>query len=199
MNGVLFQCVNGSISLMEDDLSCPHSTKNPNSFQTGYSDWPLRYSKVSIKIILLSMLVFINSISDKPWYLMQKLLLRTSNEEQKTLTEKKKPKKWDMDFQRVQRYVSKSSTFKILDYDEEDNDNKCHELRNTQIRRYKPGSIEPRYVSHFTYCLALTGAQGVLLHVCLSVENILLLVSCYVSAIYLSVFFFSIMMFSEPW
>ena len=97
------------------------------------------------------MLVFINSISDKPWYLMQKLLLRTSNEEQKTLTEKKKPKKWDMDFQRVQRYVSKSSTFKILDYDEEDNDNKCHELRNTQIRRYKPGSIEPRFVSHFTY------------------------------------------------
>ena len=159
MNGVLFQCVNGSISLMEDDLSCPHSTKNPNSFRTGYSDWPLRYSKVSIKIILLSMLVFINSISDKLWYLMQKLLLRISNEEQQTLTEKKKLK-WDMDFQKVQRYVSKSSTFKILDYDKEDNDNKCHELRNTQIRRYKPGSIEPRYVSHFTYCLALTGDRS---------------------------------------
>ena len=143
---------------MEDDLSCPHSTKNPSSFQTGYSDLPLRYLKVSIKIILLFMLVFIYSISDKPWYLMQKLLLRIKNEDRKRLKEKMKPK-WDMDYQRVQRY-------EILEYEEEDNDNTCHELRNTQIRRYKPGSTEPRYI-RYTDCSAPTGAQGVPIFVCL--------------------------------
>ena len=95
------------------------------------------------------MLVFI-SISDKPWYLMQKLYLRISNEEQHR--QKKKPK-WDLDYQRVQRY-------EILEYKEEDNDNTCHELRNTQIRRYKPGSTEPRYI-RYTDCSAPTGAQGV--------------------------------------
>ena len=42
INGGSFQCDNGFISLVEDDFSCNMGTKDPASFQTGYSNWPLR-------------------------------------------------------------------------------------------------------------------------------------------------------------
>ena len=41
-NGGSFQCDNGFISLVENDLSCNMGTKDPSSFQTGYSNWQLR-------------------------------------------------------------------------------------------------------------------------------------------------------------
>lgn len=81
------------------------------------------------------MLVF-TSVSEKPWYLMQKLLLRINNKEQQRLTLKKKPI-WDIDSE------PRSRNYDILN-DDEANDKTCHDLKNTRIRRYKPGSIEPR-------------------------------------------------------
>ena len=67
---------------------------------------------------------------------MQKLLLRINNEEQQRLTLKKKPS-WDIDS------GDRLHNYEILE-DQEANDETCHDLKNTRIRRYKPGSIEPR-------------------------------------------------------
>ena len=103
-------------------------------------DWLSRLAtKVnnSIKIIfILFIILVITSVSEKPWYLMQKLLLRINIEEQQRLTPKKKPV-WDIDSgDRIHNY-------EILEEDEA-NDKTCHDFKNTRIRRYKPGSIEPR-------------------------------------------------------
>ena len=81
-------------------------------------------------------MLVINSVSEKPWYLMQKLLLKTNNKEQQRLTPKKKPI-WDIDSE------PRSHNYYIL-MDDEANDKTCHDLKNTRIRRYKTGSIEPR-------------------------------------------------------
>ena len=75
------------------------------------------------------------SVSEKPWYLMQKLYLQIINEEKPKWTKNKKHI-LDIDFQRIQAYEGLE--------EEEANNKKCHDIKNTRIRRYIPGSIAPR-------------------------------------------------------
>ena len=91
------------------------------------------------------------SVSEKPWYLMQKLYLQIINEEKPKWTKNKKHI-LDIDFQRIQAYEGLE--------EEKANNEKCHDKKNTRIRRYIPGSIAPRWVSLSLSSMTRSYSQG---------------------------------------